>query len=40
MALIQKHWTELAKQKHQGMGPRPRQLAFATRWEAFVSSRS
>ena len=39
LALIAKYWTELAKQKHQGMGPKPRQLAFATRWEAFVSSR-
>ncbi len=40
LALIAKHWAELAKQKHQAAGPRPRQLAFAIRWEAFVSART
>ncbi|KQR26923.1 hypothetical protein ASF91_19760 [Rhizobium sp. Leaf155] len=40
IALLSKCGTELAQQKHQVMGPRPRQLAFALRWEAYVSSRS
>ncbi|PDS29259.1 RelA/SpoT domain-containing protein [Rhizobium phaseoli] len=40
VALLAKFGTELAQQKHQGMGPRPRQLTFALRWEAYISSRA
>ncbi|WP_421477825.1 hypothetical protein [Agrobacterium tumefaciens] len=40
IGLIAKHYTDLTKQAHVGRGPKPRQLNFALRWEAFVSSRN
>ncbi|SDN71072.1 RelA/SpoT domain-containing protein [Ensifer sp. YR511] len=39
LALISRHSAKLATFPRTGMGPRPRQLAFAQRWETFLSSR-
>ncbi|WP_292671020.1 RelA/SpoT domain-containing protein [Mesorhizobium sp.] len=38
LALISAYWTELTKQVHVGHGPKPRQLAFALRYERFISA--
>ncbi len=39
LSLMPENSATLAAFPHTGMGPKPRQIAFAHRWEAFLSSR-